>query len=68
VTVTLLTEQKAAKLLEELRRDLPNVKHRHDSDAVALTQSMNPDRMVAALDERLAPNAFKPGNDSRTNK
>lgn len=53
--VTLLTEQKAAKLidlLEELRRDLPNVKNRHDSDAVALQQSMNPDLVLAALDER----------------
>lgn len=53
--VTLLTEQKAAKLidlLEELRRDLPNVKNRHDPEAVAMQQSMNPDLVLAALDER----------------
>jgi uncharacterized membrane protein len=53
--VTLLTEQKAAKLinmLEELRRDLPNVRNRHDPEAVALQQSMNPDLVLAALDER----------------
>jgi uncharacterized membrane protein len=53
--VALLTEQKAAKLidlLEELRRDLPNVKDRHDSAAVELQQSMNPDLVLAALDER----------------
>src|ERR1035437_6471309 len=53
--VTLLTEQKAAKLidlLEELRRDLPNVKNRHDPEAAALQQSMNPDLVRAALDER----------------
>jgi uncharacterized membrane protein len=53
--VTLLTEQKAAKLidlLEELRRDLPNVKNRDDPEAVALQQSMNPDLVLAALDER----------------
>ena len=53
--VTLLTEQKAAKLidlLEELRRDLPNVRNRHDSEAAALQQSMNPDQVLAALDER----------------
>jgi uncharacterized membrane protein len=52
--VTLLTEQKAAKLidlLEELRRDLPNVKNRHDPEAAALQKSMNPDRVLAALDE-----------------
>lgn len=53
--VMLLTEQKAAKLidlLEELRRDLPDVKDRHDSDAVAMQQSMSPDLVLAALDER----------------
>ncbi len=52
--VTLLTEQKAAKmidLLEELRRDLPNVRDRHDSGAAALQQSMDPDLVLAALDE-----------------
>jgi uncharacterized membrane protein len=56
--VTLLTEQKAAKLidlLEELRRDLPNVGNRHDPEAVALKQSMNPDLVLAALDERSEP-------------
>ena len=53
--VTLLTEQKAAKLidlLEELRRDLPNVKDRHDPEVAALQQSMNPDLVLAALAER----------------
>jgi len=53
--VTLLTEQKAAKLIElmeELRRDLPNVKDRHDPEAAELKQSMNPDLVLAALDER----------------
>jgi uncharacterized membrane protein len=56
--VTLLTEQKAAKvidLLEELRRDLPNVKNRDDPEAVALQRSMNPDLVLAALDERAVP-------------
>jgi uncharacterized membrane protein len=56
--VTLLTEQKAAKLidlLEELRRDLPDVRNRHDSDAAALQHSMNPGRVLAALDERREP-------------
>ncbi|NTW99503.1 MAG: DUF1003 domain-containing protein, partial [Geobacteraceae bacterium] len=53
--VTLLTEQKTAKLidlLEELRRDLPNVKDRHDPEAATLQQSMNPELVLAALDER----------------
>ncbi len=53
--VTLLTEQKVAKLidlLEELRRDLPNVKNRHDSHAAELQRAMNPEQVLAALDER----------------
>jgi uncharacterized membrane protein len=53
--VTLLTEQKAAKLIdlmEELRRDLPNVKNRHDPEASVLQQPMNPELVLAALDER----------------
>ncbi len=53
--VILLTEQKTAKLidlLEELRRDLPNVKNRMDSHAESLQQSMNPSRVLEALDER----------------
>ena len=52
--VTLLTEQKAAKLIdlmEELRRDLPSVKNRDDPEAAALQHSMNPVRVLAALDE-----------------
>lgn len=52
--VTMLTEQKAAKmidLLEELRRDLPNVKNRDDIHAAALKQPMNPDLVVATLEE-----------------
>jgi uncharacterized membrane protein len=56
--VTLLTEQKAAKLidlLEELRRDLPNVKNRHDPEASALQQAMNPAKVLEALDEGLPP-------------
>lgn len=53
--VTLLTEQKVAKLIdliEELRRDMPNVKDRHDPAAAALRESMKPDQVLAALDER----------------
>ncbi len=56
--VTLLIEQKAAKLIdlmEELRRDLPNVRNRHDPEAAALQQSMNADHVLAALDERGEP-------------
>jgi uncharacterized membrane protein len=53
--LTLLTEQKAAKmidLLEELRRDLPNVRDRHDADAATLQRAMTPGGVLATLDEQ----------------
>jgi uncharacterized membrane protein len=56
--VTLLTEQKTAKLidlLEELRRDLPNVRDRHDPHAAALKTAMNPEGVRAALDQAQPP-------------
>lgn len=66
--VTLLTEQKTAKLIElieELRHDLPNVEDRHDAEAAALKQSMNPDQVLAALAEGGEPGkGSKPAADS----
>ena len=52
----LLIEQKAAKLidlLEELRRDLPNVKNRPDLGATVMQQAMSPEGVLAALDEKV---------------
>jgi len=52
--VTLLIEQKTAKmidLLEELRRDAPDIPNRHDAHAAALQQAMDPGRVLEALDE-----------------
>lgn len=54
--VMLLIEQKAAKLidlLEELRRDLPNVKNRPDLGATVMQQAMSPEGVLAALDEKV---------------
>lgn len=54
--VNLLTEQKATKLInliEELRRDLPMIKDRHDPEATAYQQPTDPKSVLAALDERL---------------
>lgn len=54
--VTLLIEQKTAKLItliEELRRDLPNVKHRHDSGAIVMQEAIDPKAVLAALDEEV---------------
>ena len=53
--VTLLTEQKTTKLirlLEELRRDLPMVKDRHDPEAAALQKPTDPEEVLAALEDR----------------
>jgi uncharacterized membrane protein len=53
--VNLLAEQKTTKLIdlmEELRRDLPMVKDRHDPQAAALQQPTDPHVVLATLDER----------------
>lgn len=52
--VNLLTEQKTAKLielLEELRRDLPNVRNRRDSEAEIMQHATEPLQVIAALEE-----------------
>jgi uncharacterized membrane protein len=51
--VSLLAEQKIAKLIaliEELRRDLPEVKNRHDPEAAAMEQSTDPHALLDALE------------------
>jgi uncharacterized membrane protein len=51
--VSLLAEQKTAKLIaliEELRRDLPDVKNRHDAEAAAMEQSTDPHAILDALE------------------
>ena len=52
--IVLLTEQRSAKiigLLEELRRDLPNVHNRRDAEAEVMTQASDPQRLLKALEE-----------------
>ena len=52
--VNLLTEQKVAKvihLLEELRRDLPMVKDRHDPQANEMQKRADTAQLASALDE-----------------
>jgi uncharacterized membrane protein len=54
--VNLLAEQKIAKvidLMEELRRDLPNVKNRVDLAAEAMTQSVDAGAVLSALEQTL---------------
>ncbi|MEO5728715.1 MAG: DUF1003 domain-containing protein [Byssovorax sp.] len=55
--VNLLTEQKVAKviaLIEELRRDLPNVVNRQDQLAQRMQEPVNPATVVSALEETLS--------------
>jgi uncharacterized membrane protein len=57
--VNLLTEQRTAKiiaLLEELRRDLPNVKNRVDPVAEALQEAVPPTAVSTAIDHTMNPN------------
>ncbi|MDF5714484.1 MAG: DUF1003 domain-containing protein [Rhizonema sp. NSF051] len=52
----LLSEQKIAKLIalmEELRRDLPNVKNRYDPEAESMQQAADPCAVIKALEETL---------------
>lgn len=52
--VNLLTEQKTTKLIhliEELRRDLPMVKDRHDPEAEAFKQPTDAQHVLATMDE-----------------
>lgn len=55
--INLLAEQKTTKiimLLEELRRDLPNVHDRHDEHAETLQATTNPDAVLDAIEQRKA--------------
>jgi len=52
--VNLLTEQKVSKLIhliEELRRDLPMVKDRHDPQAAALQERTDTQEVLSAIEE-----------------
>jgi uncharacterized membrane protein len=52
--VNLLTEQKVTKLIhliEELRRDLPMVKDRHDAQATALQERADTAQVASAIEE-----------------
>lgn len=63
--VNLVSEQKITKLIllvEELRRDLPNVKNRHDSEADAMSVAADPHRVVSALEEVLDNVPQDPGD------
>lgn len=54
--LNLLSEQKIAKLIalvEELRRDLPDVKNRYDPDAEMMKEPADPQAVMTVLEETL---------------
>jgi uncharacterized membrane protein len=66
--VNLITEQKTAKLIElieELRRDLPNVRNRRDAEAEAMQHAAEPHKVVAAIEEQTLEAAVHEALDAR---
>lgn len=66
--VNLLTEQKVSKvidLLEELRRDLPMVKDRHDPEAAVLQQRTDTAQVLSALADVGAVSDSQPATDAK---
>ena len=64
--LSMLGEQKSAKiiaLLEELRRDLPNVQDRADPDADEMARSADPEAVFEALKETQAAPPAEPTPD-----
>lgn len=62
--VNLIAEQKIAKLIslvEELRRDLPSVRDRRDSVAEAMTEAVDTNAMVSALELKVEAVSTLPG-------
>ena len=54
--VNLLSEQKIAKviaLMEELRRDIPSVRNRHDPEAEAMSEAADAHAVLDAIEEKL---------------
>lgn len=52
--LVIINEQKTAKviqLLEELRRDMPQVSNRHDAEAAAMAEPADPEVMLEAIKE-----------------
>lgn len=66
--VNLLTEQKTAKLielLEELRRDLPDVPNRRDTEAEVLQQAAQPRDVLAVLEQNTLEASKDAGKKAR---
>ena len=63
--LAMLADRKNAKiiaLLEELRRDQPNVRNRRDAESVEMAKPVDPETVLAELDKRAADRAAKPAS------
>ncbi|HEY5001957.1 MAG TPA: DUF1003 domain-containing protein [Ktedonobacteraceae bacterium] len=57
LTITLLTERKVSKLIdlvEELRRDMPAVKDRHDPQAEVMKEMADPDAVLSSFNRAMS--------------
>ena len=57
LTITLLTERKVSKLIdlvEELRRDIPSVKDRHDPQAEVMKEMADPDTVLSSFNRAMS--------------
>jgi uncharacterized membrane protein len=57
LTITLLTERKVSKLIdlvEELRRDMPTVKDRHDPQAEVMKEMADPDAVLSSFNRAMS--------------
>jgi uncharacterized membrane protein len=64
--VNILAEKKIAKLIaliEELRRDMPNVHDRRDSIAESMTHALDTKAVISALEETMGPAGIKDGDE-----
>jgi uncharacterized membrane protein len=60
LTITLLTERKVSKiidLVEELRRDIPSVKDRHDPQAEVMKEMADPDTVLTSYNRAMSETA-----------
>ncbi len=60
LAITLLTERKVSKLIdlvEELRRDMPAVKDRHDPQAEVMKEMADPDAVLNSFNRAMGENA-----------
>jgi uncharacterized membrane protein len=67
--LAILSDRKLGKLIaliEELRRDAPELADRHDAESEAMAQAADPQAVIAALERRTAPDGEHDAEAGRT--